>query len=88
MGWEDKLPEANGEWRIKDAEFKGYAKAQFDSVHDSLLKLERKIDKGTIKCDKNTIDITSLKAQAAMISLVTGAVISASVAFIIRLIGG
>lgn len=76
MGWEDKQIEANGEWRIKQSELNGYVKAQFDSIHESLKRVESKIDFTGSMCFKNQNDISSLKAQAAVVGVMGGAIVS------------
>jgi len=88
MGWEEKILEANGEWRIKDAEFKGYTKAQFDAIHETLGKIESNLDCATVKSDKNSVDISSLRAQAISFSVFFAACISGVVALAFKFIGG
>ena len=87
-GWKEKLPEANGEWRIKDAEFKGYSKSQFDALHESLYKIDRLIESNIEKCNKNSNDISSLRAQSAMISVVFASVVAGVTALAFRFMGG
>lgn len=50
-GWRAKESEANGEWRIKSAEFYGYAKEKLDNMHADMIEAKKQY-----KIDQEKVD--------------------------------
>ena len=79
MGWKDKEMEANGEWKIKQSEFNGYAKSQFDSIHETLHEIKEVLKKQDIECGENANNISLMKGQITVYAVVIAIVVSAIV---------
>ena len=85
--WRTKELAANGEWRIADAEFKGYVKARLDEVKRDIGELKIHIKDNDISNSKNTVDISYIKGQAAVLAIIASAVVSIIVAVLTKIIG-
>lgn len=88
MVWEKQSVDTNGDWKLKQSELNGYIKSQFDSIHDSLEKIEKKLDKTIDITNCNSMDISNMKAQAAMIATLSSLVVGSIVAFFFNIILG
>ena len=86
MGWKEKEVEANGEWKLKQTEFMGYSKAQFDAIHETLKDMKEQIEKQNVSCAKNNSKIENLKGQITVYAMLVAAGISIIVSIITGMI--
>lgn len=74
-------------WKVTQAEFRGYMKANVESIHKKLDAVDKKNETQDTNISKNTNNISNIKGQATMLGLIAGTVVT-FVAWLISKIGG
>lgn len=60
------------EWRVSDAEFKGYVKAKLDDISDKLEKDEERLGEHDTKIGKLENDMTGMKVTSGLFGTLGG----------------
>lgn len=76
------MPKENIEWRVSDAEFKGYLRGKLEALHEDVKAISEKHETHNQRLNKVEVDLKETAVKVSIFSIVISLAATAIAAFL------